>query len=233
MFFLKNKIEKISLEETLSVLKKQEAVLVRKEEICDLFLEGEYNLQRETMPLLKAAIDLKNDNEDDSCDIYYINKGYVASILWGTGEPVIWKGDSVESEWILRLNGECNLRVSDTRTFIKLILEQEKELNQIEWNLYFRKLLLNVLRENIDLITKEWKTEGEEIKIEINKSSLVLGELYEKAIAQTGLELIGFCINEVHFKIGDEKIKKCPKCERTYTMDDYFCVECGTKLEVV
>lgn len=230
VFLWKSTTGKVILEEKLSVLKKQEVILAKKENIYDLFPEGEYVLQWEVMPLLKETFGAEKESKEISCDIYYINRGYVANILWGTGEPVLLSEPTWEMDWSVRLNGECNVRVANSKLFLKYIFEQEKEFEQGELNRYLRKLLLNDLRENLNRIMAEREIQGEEIESDKNQISLLLWEIYENTIAKIGLELVSLCINEVFLTKVEKIFKNEVKEEISETIvSTIICMHCGTK----
>ena len=76
--------EEFSNVSELRVNKNQDALLVRKEQVLDLFSTGQYTLNAQSAPILSSTLNIKDEEKSSfNCEIYFLNKSEEIPIKWG------------------------------------------------------------------------------------------------------------------------------------------------------
>jgi len=247
MFLWKNKDSYFEVDSQLTVLEYQEAIFCREGRGLDVLTEGEHVLNEDSLPILSDDLISENikivKGEKIPCEIFFINKGCVASLMWGSGVPIMLSFRSDDSEYYLRINGEINLRVNNSKVIVESVIRkygQFDQFNQEVFNSYIRGVILEKIREHLSGIIMGMSVTPDEVVNNINDINPIIRKILSAQMKKFGVEIVGFSINKfVLMKKNNsvENVKKnddmifCGNCGAQMPARFKFCMECGGSIE--
>lgn len=193
----------------LIVNESQEALLYKGGQALDLFGPGRHTLETANIPVLNKIVNLPFGGRSPfAAEVWYINKVYSLDIKWGTPTPIQLQDPKYKVFIPLRSFGQFGIQIEDSRKFlVKLVgtltvFDKESILN------YFRGLYLTKIKDSISsyLIKKEISVL--EINAYLDELSEHLKERITPTLAEYGIKLVNFYVNDINVPEDDTAVKK-------------------------
>lgn len=142
--------EEFSNVSELRVNKNQDALLVRKEQVLDLFSTGQYTLNAQSAPILSSALNIKDEEKSSfNCEIYFLNKSEEIPIKWRTDKKVQFMEPTYGFPVSIGAYGEMSLVVVDSRKFLNKYVNNEQNFNKKALYLYIKSFLKTRIKVHI------------------------------------------------------------------------------------
>lgn len=186
----------------LTVREGQAAVFVHEGQIADVFGPGLYQLETNNMPIMTALQHWDHGfSSPFKSEIYFVNTTRFTGQKWGTRNPLMLR-DPEFGPLRLRAFGAYSLRVIDPAKFMQEIVGTDGEFTTEEITVHIR-----------DVIVQEFTRAAASSGIPALDMAANLGELsqvvktaMEPAVAQYGLELPDFVIENISLPEAVEKV---------------------------
>ena len=203
MFLHKTKHLNFRVGMKLLVPEYQEVVFCRNQECFDMFTTGEHSLDEDNFPLLTEELVAENqiikNGELVNCNIYFVNKGFSANIVWGNGVPINVLSNENGQSYSLRINGDINLRVADSKIFLSDVLNKYGNFDKFDQSMYdknIRKIILDKIREHIDGVLSKMNATADELVNQLNEINPRIRKILAAQMKKFGLEIVGFSIEQ-------------------------------------
>jgi membrane protease subunit (stomatin/prohibitin family) len=193
----------------LIVNESQEAVLFKGGKALDAFPSGRHTLETANIPLLNNLVNLPFGGRSPfTAEVWYINKAFSLDIKWGTATPIQLQDPKYKVFIPLRSFGQFGIQIEDSKKFlIKLVgtlpvFNKENVLN------YFRGLYLTKVKDSISSYLIHKQISVLEINAYLDELSEHLKEKILPALAEYGIKLINFYVNDINVPEEDPTVKK-------------------------
>ncbi len=156
VFIWKHPENNFNVKSKLIVRESQEAIFMLGGKALDTFGPGEHILEPEKVPFLKKLISKIIGKEDFfSCDIYFINKVEIMSLLWGTDSPIQFIEPTYNFPLKIGASGEMTLRIENSRKLLVKVVGAESSLTARDVTKKLRPILITKLKPYIARRIKE------------------------------------------------------------------------------
>lgn len=189
----------------LIVNESQEVVLLKGGKALDVFQSGRHTLDTANIPVLRKIIKLPFGGKSPfSAEIWFINKLFSLDIKWGTATPILLQDPKYDVPLPLRSNGKFGIRIEDSRKFLTKLVGTMSIFDKRNIVEYFRGLYITKLKDSISeyIINKEISVF--EINSYIDEISDYLKERIQPILAEYGVQLINFYVNDISFPEDNE-----------------------------
>lgn len=193
----------------LIVNESQEAVLYKGGKALDIFPSGRHTLETANIPILNKLINLPFGGRSPfTAEVWYINKAFSLDIKWGTATPIQLQDPKYKVFLPLRSFGQFGIQIEDSKKFlVKLVgtlpaFDKENILN------YFRGLYLTKVKDSISSYLVQKQISMLEINAYLDELSTHLKEKIQPELAEYGIQLINFYVNDINVPEQDPTVIK-------------------------
>ena len=193
----------------LIVNQSQEAVLVKGGRVLAVFGPGKHTLNTANIPLLKNIIALPFGGRSPfTAEIWYINKTCKLDIRWGTPTPVQLQDPKYGIFVPVRANGMFGIQVSDAWLFMTKLVGTLPSFDAASVQRYFRGVCITKVKDAIADYAANKGISVLEINAHIDELSQHLKESIQPEMAEFGIVLVGFYVNDISVPEEDPGVKQ-------------------------
>ena len=193
----------------LIVNESQEAVLFKGGKALDLFTSGRHTLSTANIPLLNKIINLPFGGRSPfTAEVWYVNKVHSLDIKWGTSTPIQLQDPKYGIFVPVRSFGQFGIRIADSRAFLTKLVGTMPAMNKDNLVQYFRGLYLTKAKDAISSYLVHKQVSIMEINAYLDELSGYLNEKMQPVMAEYGIDLVNFYVNDVSVPEDDPAVKK-------------------------
>lgn len=193
----------------LIVNESQEAILVKSGKVLDVFGSGRHTLDTANIPILNNIVNLPFGGRSPfTAEVWYINKGYNLDIKWGTPTPIQIQDPKYGIFIPVRSNGVFGIHVTDGKKFLVKLVTTMSAFDTTTVTKYFRSLYITKIKDAISTYLIHDQISMLEINAYIDELSEYLKEKIQPVMAEYGIELVSFYVNEISVPEDDTAVKQ-------------------------
>ncbi|MFG6356633.1 MAG: SPFH domain-containing protein [Acetatifactor sp.] len=193
----------------LIVNESQEAILYKDGKALDVFGSGRYTLETKNIPILNNIINLPFGGRSPfAAEVWYVNKLSTLDVKWGTPSPVQMQDPKYQIFVPVRANGLFGIRVEDSRQFLVKLVGTMPSFDRNMLVNYFRGLYVTKVKDALSAYLLKKQISVMEINAYIDELSGYMKERIEPDMAEYGIRLINFYVNEISVPEDDPSVKK-------------------------
>ncbi len=211
----KHPIEDFNLGSQLIVHESQEAIFFRDGQALDLFGAGRYTLETQQLPILEKIYKLPTDTDGTfHSEVYFVNQTTQMGIKWGTDSKVRLFDPASGMHIEIGASGEFNIRVTDSRKLLmKLVgtvdgMKQDSIFGGKGSKGFFRSMIMTRVKTFLAQTIKDNGYNILEIDYRLQELSDSLRERINADIAEYGLTMPGFFVNNVMTPDDDKNFQR-------------------------
>ncbi len=193
----------------LIVNESQEAILVRNGQATDVFGPGHYVLSTDNIPVLQTLINLPFGKRSPfSAEVWFINKAFSLDIKWGTPSPIQIQDPKYRVFIPVRAFGQFGIQVVDSKRFLIKLVGTMRFFNRNTLTEYFRGLFITRVKDRISQSLIRSQVSILEINAHLNEMSGNLRETLRAELAEYGIDLVTFFINDINVPESDPAVRQ-------------------------
>jgi membrane protease subunit (stomatin/prohibitin family) len=193
----------------LIVNESQEAVLVKGGKACDVFPSGRHTLETANIPILNGIIKAPFGGRTPfTAEVWYINKVYALDIKWGTPLPIQIQDPKYSVFVPVRAFGQFGITIEDARMFLTKLVGTLPVFDNAGIIRYFRGLYLTKVKDAISSYLVHKQISIMEINAYLEELSEHLREKIAPVLAEYGIRLVNFYINDISVPEDDSAVKQ-------------------------
>ncbi len=193
----------------LIVNESQEAVLFKDGKALDVFGSGRYTLSTKNIPILNKIINLPFGGESPfAAEVWFVNRLYTLDVKWGTPSPVQMQDPRYQIFVPIRANGVFGIQVEDARQFLVKLVGTMPSFDRAMLVNYFRGLYVTKVKDALSSYLLKRQVSILEINAYIDELSGHMKERIEPLMAEYGIKLVNFYVNEISVPEDDPSVKK-------------------------
>lgn len=193
----------------LIVNESQEAVLFKGGKALDVFGSGRHTLSTNNIPLLNKIINLPFGGRSPfTAEVWYINKAYSLDIKWGTPSPIQIQDPKYGVLIPVRSNGMFGVQIEDSKKFLIKLVGTLPVFDKNSMVKYFRGLYVTKVKDAISSYLVHKKISMLEINAYIDELSDYMKERIEPTLAEYGIKLANFYVNDISIPEDDPALVK-------------------------
>lgn len=193
----------------LIVNESQEAVLFKDGKALDTFASGRHTLDTANIPLLNKIINLPFGGRSPfTAEIWYVNKGSSLDIKWGTASPIQLQDPKYSVFIPVRAFGQFGVRIENSKQFLVKLVGTLPIFDKANIVKHFRGLYLTKVKDAISSYLVHKQISIMEINAYIDELSLYLRERMQPVLAEYGIVLLNFYVNDISVPEDDSAVKK-------------------------
>lgn len=192
----KHPAEDFNTQSTLVVHESQVAVLYKNGQALDIFGPGNYALETENIPLLRALINIPTEGVSPfHCEVYFVNKAKSLNVNWGTSSRFSILDPMFNIPISVGASGAMELVVDDVKKFLVNVVGTQSSITTDDLTEYFKLKITSKVKTYLSKIMGEVSYYN--ISQNLNEVSEALHEKLKKDYAEYGVDLINFYISNV------------------------------------
>lgn len=193
----------------LIVNESQEAILFRDGRAMDVFGAGRHTLETQNIPILNKIINLPFGGRSPfAAEVWYVNKLSTLDVKWGTPSPIQMQDARYRIFVPVRANGMFGIRVEDARKFLVKLVGTMPAFDRNMLVNHFRGLCVTKVKDALSAYLLKKQISVMEINAYIDELSGYMKERIEPDMAEYGIRLINFYVNEISVPEDDPSVKK-------------------------
>lgn len=193
----------------LIVNESQEAVLFRDGRAMDVFGAGRHTLETQNIPILNKIINLPFGGRSPfAAEVWYVNKLSTLDVKWGTPSPIQMQDSRYRIFVPVRANGMFGIRVEDAMKFLVKLVGTMPAFDRNMLVNHFRGLCVTKVKDALSSYLLKKQISVMEINAYIDELSGYMKERIEPDMAEYGIKLINFYVNEISVPEDDPSVKK-------------------------
>lgn len=193
----------------LIVNESQEAILYKDGKALDAFGSGRYTLETKNIPILNKIINLPFGGRSPfAAEVWFVNKLSTLDVKWGTPSPVQMQDPRYQIFVPVRANGMFGIKVEDARQFLVKLVGTMPSFDRNMLVNYFRGLYVTKVKDALSAYLLKKQISVMEINAYIDELSGYMKERIEPDMAEYGIRLINFYVNEISVPEDDPSVKK-------------------------
>lgn len=193
----------------LIVNESQEAVLFIEGKALDVFSPGRHVLDTANIPILSALMKLPFGGKTPfTAEVWYVNRVYSLSIKWGTPSPIQLLDPKFKILVPVRAFGQFGIQIEDSRKFLTRLVGTLHTFDSENVIQYFRGLYLTKVRDAIASYLVHKSISIMEINAHISDLSDFVCESMQSVLAEYGVRLLNFYINDINTPEQDPAVRK-------------------------
>lgn len=193
----------------LVVNEAQEAVLLKDGRALDVFGSGRYTLSTQNIPVLNHVINLPfGCRSPFAAEVWFVNKQFSLDVKWGTPSPVQLQDPKYQIFVPVRANGMFGIRVEDSRKFLVKLVGAMPVFDKTMLVNYFRGLYVAKVKDAVSTYLLRKQISVLEINAYIDELSGYMKERIEPTMAEYGIRLVNFYVNDVSVPEEDPSIRR-------------------------
>ena len=193
----------------LIVNESQEAVLFKDGRALDLFGAGRHTLETQNIPILNKIINLPFGGRSPfAAEVWYVNMLSTLDVKWGTPSPIQMQDARYGIFVPVRANGLFGIRVEDARKFLIKLVGTMPAFDRNMLTNHFRGLCVTKVKDVLSSYLLKKQISVMEINAYIDELSGYMKERIEPDMAEYGIRLINFYVNEISVPEEDPSVRK-------------------------
>lgn len=193
----------------LIVNESQEAVLFKDGRALDLFGAGRHTLETQNIPILNKIINLPFGGRSPfAAEVWYVNMLSTLDVKWGTPSPIQMQDARYGIFVPVRANGLFGIRVEDARKFLIKLVGTMPAFDRNMLTNHFRGLCVTKVKDVLSSYLLKKQISVLEINAYIDELSGYMKERIEPDMAEYGIRLINFYVNEISIPEEDPSVRK-------------------------
>ncbi len=194
----KHHIQNFNTKSQLIVNESQEALFYKDGQALDLFPSGRHSLNTDNIPVFKKLFSkLFGGQTPFDCEVFFINKVFALDLVWGTDTPINLIDPEVDLPIGVRANGQTGIRVIDSRKFVVKVVGQLQEFTVESVKRAIKGAMMLSIKDCIAKTIVNNKVGILEISARLRELSEVIKVEINKDIADLGLEMVHFYVNQI------------------------------------
>ncbi len=193
----------------LIVNESQEAILFKGGKALDVFQSGRHTLDTANIPILSKLINLPFGGRSPfSAEVWYVNKLFKLDIKWGTASPIQIQDPKYGVFIPVRANGMFGIQIGQSKQFLLKLVGTMPSFDEQTVVRYFRGLYITKVKDAISSYVIKKGISVLEINAYISELSNFMKENIEPEMAEYGITLASFYVNEISIPEDDSAVKK-------------------------
>jgi len=193
----------------LIVNESQEAILYKGGKALDVFQSGRHTLDTANIPILNKIINLPFGGRSPfTAEVWYVNRAYSLDVKWGTATPIQIQDPKYQIFCPIRANGTFGISVEDSKKFLVKLVGTMSTFDRQSLIKYFRGLFITKVKDAISSYVVKKQISILEINAYIDELSTHMKERIEPEMAEYGIKLANFYVNDISIPEDDPAVKK-------------------------
>ena len=193
----------------LVVNESQEAILFKGGKALDIFQSGRYTLSTDNIPILNKIINLPFGGRSPfTAEVWFVNKLFKLDIRWGTASPIQIQDPKYGVFIPVRANGMFGIQIEDSKKFLVKLVGTMPSFDEKSVIQYFRGLYITKVKDSISSYVVKQSICTLEINAYIDELSQYMKERIEPEMADYGIKLASFYVNEISVPEDDSAVIK-------------------------
>ncbi|MGV8083837.1 MAG: SPFH domain-containing protein [Coriobacteriia bacterium] len=193
----------------LIVNESQEALLFKGGRAFDLFGPGRHTLSTANIPLLSEFIKLPFGGRSPfAAEVWYVNRQASLDVKWGTPTPIQLSDPKYHVFLPVTAYGQFGVRIVSTKDFLIKLVGTLPTLTKDDLVRFFRGVYLTETRNAISSYLVDNGVSILEINAHLVEISDYLAQQIRPILAEYGIDLINFYVNDIGVPESDEAVKK-------------------------
>ncbi len=193
----------------LIVNESQEAVLFKGGKALDVFPSGRHTLETNNLPFLNKIVNLPFGGRSPfTAEIWYVNKRFKLDIKWGTASPIQIQDPKYGVFMPVRSNGMFGIQIEDAKKFLVKLVGTAPGFDEQSIIQYFRGLYITKVKDVIAAYVVKRSISILEINAYIDELSEHMKSRMEPEMAEYGIKLASFYVNEISTPEEDPAVQK-------------------------
>ncbi|MDL2310750.1 SPFH domain-containing protein [Peptostreptococcaceae bacterium OttesenSCG-928-C18] len=193
----------------LIVNESQEAILFKGGKALDIFQSGTHTLETKNIPLLNKIINLPFGGRSPfSAEVWFINKAFNLDIKWGTPSPIQIQDPKYGIFAPVRSHGAFGIKIEESKKFIVKLVGTVSVFDKSSITKYFKSLYITKVKDSISEYLVKNKVSILEINAYIDELSSYMKTRIEPEMAEYGVSLVNFYVNDISVPEEDPAVKK-------------------------
>ncbi|MBO5282580.1 MAG: SPFH domain-containing protein [Lachnospiraceae bacterium] len=193
----------------LIVNEAQEAVLFKDGKALDVFGSGRYTLETPNIPILNKVINLPfGCRSPFAAEVWFVNKMVSLDVKWGTPSPIQMQDPRYQIFVPVRANGMFGIQVEDSTRFLVKLVGTMPAFDRTMLVNYFRGLYVTKVKDSLSSYLLKKQISIMEINAYLDELSGYMKERIEPVMAEYGIRLVNFYVNEISVPEEDPSVQK-------------------------
>lgn len=193
----------------LIVNESQEAILFKGGKALDIFESGRHTLETANIPILNKIVNLPFGGRSPfTAEVWYINKVFSLDIKWGTATPIQIQDPKYGVFVPIRSNGMFGIQIQDSKKFLVKLVGTMPYFDKQSLIKYFRGLYITKVKDSISSYVVHKQISILELNAYIDELSTYMKERIEPAMAEYGIKLANFYVNDISIPEDDPAVAK-------------------------
>lgn len=193
----------------LIVNESQEALLFKGGKALDVFPSGRHTLDTANIPILNKIVNLPFGGRSPfTAEVWYVNKLFKLDIKWGTASPIQMQDPKYGVFIPIRSNGMFGIQIEDSKKFLVKLVGTMPDFDEQSVIKYFRGLYITKVKDAISSYLIKKSIGVLEINAYIDELSSFMKNRIEPEMAEYGIKLVSFYVNEISIPEDDSAVKK-------------------------
>ncbi len=193
----------------LIVNESQEAVLFKGGKALDVFPSGRHTLETGNIPVLNKIINLPfGGHSPFTAEVWYVNKRFKLDIKWGTASPIQIQDPKYGVFVPVRSNGMFGIQIEEAKKFLVKLVGTAPGFDERSIIRYFRGLYIAKVKDAIAAYVVRKSISVLEINAYIDELSAHMKSRIEPEMAEYGIRLVSFYVNEISTPEEDQAVRK-------------------------
>jgi Putative virion core protein (lumpy skin disease virus) len=193
----------------LIVNESQEAILFKGGKALDVFPSGRHTLETANIPLLNNLVNLPFGGRSPfSAEVWYVNKVFSLDIKWGIAGSIQLQDPKYNVFIPLRSYGQFGIQIEDSKIFLLKLVGTLPVFDKTNVSNYFKGLYLTKVKDSISSYLVHKQISVLEINAYLEELSELLKEKLLPELAEYGIKLINFYVNDINVPEDDPTVIK-------------------------
>ena len=193
----------------LVVNESQEAILFKGGKALDIFGSGRHTLDTANIPLLNNIVNIPFGGRSPfTAEVWFINKIHSLDIKWGTASPIQIQDPKYGVFIPVRSNGVFGIKIENSKQFLLKLVGTLPIFNKDNIVKYFKGLYITKVKDSISQYLIHKQVSVLEINAYIDEISQYMKERIEPIMADYGINLVNFYVNDISIPEGDPAVIK-------------------------
>lgn len=209
VFVWKYPSEELGTWTQLVVNESQEVILFKGGKALDIFESGRHTLDTANIPLLNKIVNIPFGGRSPfTAEVWFINKIHSLDIKWGTASPIQIQDPKYGVFIPIRSNGIFGIKIENSKQFLLKLVGTLPIFNKDNIVKYFKGLYITKVKDSISQYLIHKQVSVLEINAYIDEISQYMKERIEPIMADYGIKLVNFYVNDISIPEGDPAVIK-------------------------
>lgn len=209
VFVWKYPSEELGTWTQLIVNESQEAILFKGGKALDVFPSGRHTLETANIPILNKIVNLPFGGRSPfTAEVWYVNRLSKLDVKWGTASPIQIQDPKYGVFVPIRANGMFGIQIEDSKKFLVKLVGTAPGFDEQSIIKYFRGLYITKVKDAIASYVVKKAISILEINAYIDELSAHMKSRIEPEMADYGVKLASFYVNEISTPEDDPAIQK-------------------------